>query len=608
MSNFQFRIGETEDGKPVRMDLATLIETKLLDVANSGAGKSYLLRVLIERTAEKVQWIVIDPEGEYSTLREKFDFMLVGPDGELPVDVRSAGLLARKIMETRVSTIIDLYGLLEIRPQWAANFLNALMTLPKSFYTPVMVLIDEAHKFAPETPTGSKEEREHIQQSRRAVITLTDSGRKQSRGAAIATQRLSKLAADARGDLNNNFIGRMVQDLDRERAAEILGIRSRDSVQLRDLPPGTFFAFGPAFLTPGVLKVKIDQAITRHPKAGERHLLDVPKASDALKHLVEQMGDLPARAEEEAHTLETLQSENARLRRELAARPTQERVVVQEPRVEIQVVEKPVLNGQLPRLEAALDRMTTDFVQPLTVGLSNLIEPIMIELRSIHEAIERVQNTPAPVIAPRSMDFSKYANMTREQIAADTDVMAATKALRATTPSFNETSNEAMSGVFSPATSHITAYMRDLLKTFGKRHPLPLTKSQLALLAGKGKHSSALDSALAKIKRLGLVTSGNEMNLTESGFHALGADVPEQPHTFQDIVRLWREMLNEYERALFDPLLNAPHGLTLDELSERSGKSKTSSQFQSTVAMFVKNKIAMRRGERIVLHNPLAGR
>jgi len=585
MSNFTFRIGETDDGKPVRMDLATLIETKLLDVANSGAGKSYLLRVLIERTAEKVQWIVIDPEGEYSTLREKFDFMLVGPDGELPVDVRSAGLLARKIMETRVSTIIDLYGLLEIRPQWAASFLNALMTLPKSLYTPVMVLIDEAHKFAPETPTGSKEEREHIQQSRRAVITLTDSGRKQSRGAAIATQRLSKLAADARGDLNNNFIGRMVQDLDRERAADILGIRSRDSLQLRDLPPGTFFAFGPAFLIPGVRKIKIDQATTRHPKAGERHLLDVPKASDALKHLVGQMGDLPARAAEEEETLERLQTENARLRRELAARPTQERVVVQEPQVEVQVVEKPVLNGQLPRLEAALDRMTTDFVQPLTGGLSNLIEPITIELRSIHDAIERVQNAPAPVIQPRVITF---------QPTPARSTTHSTPQARAKVPSVDD--------------AEITDYMRDLLKTFAKRHPLPLTKSQLALLAGKGKKSSALDSALASIKRMGLVTSRNEMNLTESGFSALGADVPLPPQSFNDIIALWREVLSEYERALFDALLRAPHGLTLDELSERSGKSKTSSQFQSTVAMFVKNKIATRHGDRLVLHNPLGAR
>jgi DNA helicase HerA-like ATPase len=82
MSNFQFRLGETDDGKPVMLDLPTLIETRLFDLASSGGGKSYALRVLIEKTAGHVQWIVIDPEGEFSSLREKFDFLLVGKDGE----------------------------------------------------------------------------------------------------------------------------------------------------------------------------------------------------------------------------------------------------------------------------------------------------------------------------------------------------------------------------------------------------------------------------------------------------------------------------------------------------------------------------------------------
>lgn len=566
MSTFQFRIGETEDGKPVRMDLATLIETKLLDVANSGAGKSYLLRVLIERTADKVQWIVIDPEGEYSTLREKYDFMLVGPDGELPVDVRSAGLLARKIMETRVSTIIDLYGLLGLRAEWVAAFLNALMTLPKALYTPVMVLIDEAHKFAPETPTGSKAEREPIQQSRRAVITLTDSGRKQSRGAAIATQRLSKLAADARGDLNNNFIGRMVQDLDRERAADILGIRARDSVQLRDLPPGTFYAFGPAFLTPGVFKVKIDQAVTRHPKAGERHLLDVPKASDALRQIVQQMGDLPARAAEEARTLESLQAENARLKRELAARPTQERIVVQEPRVEIQVVEKPVLNGQLPRLEAALDRMTNEFVAPLTQGLSGLIEPLAVELRSIHAAIERVQSAPAPGLPSRGTPLRPTP---ARSAAAVAPVQPPPRVVETTVAE----------GLTAPQQRIL-----DALAEFESLGLLTPHKSNVAVFANQSPTSSGFQNNLGRLRTLRLIEYPGSGRITLTGQGRAAAHPAQAIRTLDDLHQAWVQRLPRPQAKILSIVIAAyPHAVGKNELAERAGQSATSSGYQNNL-------------------------
>ena len=61
-------------GGNVSIDLTRLLETRLLIQANSGAGKSWAIRRLIEQTANNVQQIIIDPEGEFSTLREKPSF------------------------------------------------------------------------------------------------------------------------------------------------------------------------------------------------------------------------------------------------------------------------------------------------------------------------------------------------------------------------------------------------------------------------------------------------------------------------------------------------------------------------------------------------------
>ena len=66
----------------MNIDLDSLIHTRLLLQANSGGGKSHLLRKLLEVSHGKVQQIVLDLEGKFSTLREKFDYLLIGKEGE----------------------------------------------------------------------------------------------------------------------------------------------------------------------------------------------------------------------------------------------------------------------------------------------------------------------------------------------------------------------------------------------------------------------------------------------------------------------------------------------------------------------------------------------
>ena len=97
-----------ETKQNVTINLPKLISTRLLIQANSGGGKSWLIRRLLEKTYGKVQQIVIDLEGEFSTLREKYDYLLVGKDGEIPANIQTAELLAIKLLKLNVSTIIDL--------------------------------------------------------------------------------------------------------------------------------------------------------------------------------------------------------------------------------------------------------------------------------------------------------------------------------------------------------------------------------------------------------------------------------------------------------------------------------------------------------------------
>ena len=93
------------------VNLPVMIDTRTLICANSGGGKSYLVRKILEETAGKIPSIVLDIEGEFKTIREKFDFLLIGPMGDVELNPKAAHLLPRKLLELGISTIIDISDL-----------------------------------------------------------------------------------------------------------------------------------------------------------------------------------------------------------------------------------------------------------------------------------------------------------------------------------------------------------------------------------------------------------------------------------------------------------------------------------------------------------------
>jgi len=161
----RFTLGRTDTpAGALHVDLAHLVDTRAAVMASSGGGKSWLFRLIAERVADKVQTILIDPEGEFATLREKLDILLVGEGGDLAADVRTARLLARKLIELRISAVIDLYDVADTwdgRRAYLAAFVEGLMNIPKELYAPRLVLIDEAHQFAPESVGASKDSPAH---------------------------------------------------------------------------------------------------------------------------------------------------------------------------------------------------------------------------------------------------------------------------------------------------------------------------------------------------------------------------------------------------------------------------------------------------------------
>lgn len=182
----------------VMLDIDRLVASRLLIQANSGAGKSWLIRRLLEQTHGLIQQIVLDVEDEFYTLREHYDYILAGrTGGDCPADVKSAPLLARRLLELNVSAIIGLAELKKPdRAKFVKLFLEALIGAPRELWGPRLVVLDESQLFAPEK--GHAE-------SAPAVIDLMTRGRKRGLCGVLATTRISKLDKDAAAEANNKL-------------------------------------------------------------------------------------------------------------------------------------------------------------------------------------------------------------------------------------------------------------------------------------------------------------------------------------------------------------------------------------------------------------------
>ncbi len=547
-----FSIGRTLEGKPVTLDIPQLIDSRLLVQANSGGGKSWLLRLIAERVADKVPIVILDPEGEFGTLREKLDIALVGQGGEIATDVRSAGLLARKVAEMRFSAVIDLYDLkLPDRRKYVRLFLESLMSIPRSLWHPMLVILDEAHIFAPEKSHGEAE-------STNAVIALMSQGRKRGIAGLLATQRLSKLNKDA-CETNIVFIGRTWLDTDQDRAGKILGLRGQDRQMLRDLPPGQFYGFGPALNTPGVTCINVDTVITTHPKPGERHTLEVPQSSAAIRDIVAQIGDLPKQAEEETRTLADAQRKIAELERLLRARPVQ---LEQKVETRIERIEVPMLGDGDARdlLEAAREASRIgDKLASISAGIR----------KSVDDAA-RIKTTPvraiATVVPPRARMPSSAKPTTPDAVQAT-----------------------------------LRSGERKMLQVLASRYPVKYTRSQLGTLAGFTPSGGTFGNYFGTLKRLGFITeNGRDVEITQAGLDYLGADIPPQPETTAELLAMWKAVLREGERKMLDQLVEIyPEAMTRQDLGERTGFTHTGGTFGNYLGSLRRNRLIEVDGDQV---------
>lgn len=515
----KINIGTCKD-KNVNIDLDILLKTRLLIQANSGGGKSWAIRRIAEQAFGKVQIIIIDPEGEFPTLREKFDFILVGKGGETPADTRSAALVAHKLLELHASAVCDLY---EMKPsqrhEWVKLFLESLVDAPKNLWHPLLVIVDEAHVFCPEKGAGESVASE-------AMISLATRGRKRQFCAIWATQRLSKVKKDASGEMLNRLVGPTFEDVDLKRAAELLSILPEDrrefDEQMRIEEPGNFHAIGRA-ISKTRLMVRIGQVQTTHEMTEGKYTVEPPPAPEKIKALLPKLSDLPQEAEQKARNEAELKKENAELRRQLSARPT-----IKIPEVQVKEVEISVLkNDELQRLEQVAKE------------IGNFGDQFVSLSRNILTTIKSA-NTKS-LSAPRFIPRQPVALPVRQKPVQNGD-------------------------------EKLGKAHRSILTVLAQ-YPQGRTDVQLALLSGYAVGTGGFNNAIGNLRTMGYLTGNkSNMQITQEGLNTLGEF--EILPIGSELVEYWKRKLGKAERQAFEVLVSIyPNDMDRDELAISAGYS-----------------------------------
>jgi hypothetical protein len=552
------RLGQytDEEGGELLLDLKKAVH--MMMQSNSGGGKSNAISLLCERASGKIQIIVLDWEGEFSSLREKYPFVIAGKGGDVPARPDSAALLARRALEHRFDLVNDLSEMTRHEKiLFSERFLNALDQAPKELWHPVIVIVDEGHELAPEK--GQSE-------AKYATAAMASRGRKRGYILVVATQRLAKLSKDVAAELQNNLIGLCVKDVDRKRAAEELGFtEKKDILALRDLEAGEFHVFGPALNPRRVRKAKLDKAETFRP-ARERLRHRMPAAPAKVKEVLGKLVDLPKEAADEARDVATLTMRVRDLEREVKAARAEKSPPPPAPKLD-----EKALKALAGRARANFAKEAEGIVRCALKVFKTSIET---DLKNFSHAVET--------------DLSaKVRALTDEvpTVPAARPIAARVAPARAAhhPPAHPPQRAAAENGADS---EQLGACPRAVLKFLAARQGKHFSRSQIGAWINYSMKSSLFESSMAKLVKLDLVGREHGKYFVDSAridrvLSILGSDYEEPPRNLYE----WLPKFKPTPAAFLKEFLDNPdHVFTRQELSERTGRSITSSGFENGVA------------------------
>jgi hypothetical protein len=205
------------------MTLQSLIGESIAVLGIKGSGKTNTAAVLIEELlAHGLPLTIVDIEGEYWGLKERFDVVVVGQSAnvDIPITTAHAGAFAEYSMTQGVSLILDLSGFdSDEAMAFLLAYFNTLWEVASRLRRPYQVVLEEAHEFVPQGVRSPL---------KTTLARIALRGRKRGLGMVLISQRSAKVEKDVLTQAAIVFLHRVVHPIDMKIYQEILPLPSKE--------------------------------------------------------------------------------------------------------------------------------------------------------------------------------------------------------------------------------------------------------------------------------------------------------------------------------------------------------------------------------------------
>jgi len=520
-------------------------------LAMSGAGKSNTAVVMAEELFENsVPWVAIDPKGDWWGIRSSSDGkgpglavpVFGGLQGDLPLLETAGKEVAELIADTRLTCILDVseFSSKAAQLRFLTDFAETLL---KKNRDPLMVFCEEADDYLPQRVMSSEAK------CVGAWTKLVKRGRFRGVFVTLISQRSAALNKDALNQIDTLIPMRITAPRDRKAIEEWVmahGIGKELIDSLNTLEDGEGWLWSPQKLK---LMERLRFRRRKTYDSGETPTLKgsrpAAKLADVdLAAVEERMAKAVEKAKQEDP--EELRKEIAALRKQLAERPDQP-----EPRVVEVPVEVPVFPDELKERVLTMLRRISTAAEPLIAEIENgTFDPAPGKIRHPPSATPKSGrasgDSPSPAPAPEK-------------------------------PRDN------------PGTSELPKGAAKMLRTLVQRHPMKLSRSQLATLSGYSVKSSTVSVSLTAMRNAGVIEEGDGLFWpSQAGFDEIG-EVPPPPGP-GELVATWRRALSGAALAFFDVLAERnPQPLSREVLAREAGYSINSSTVSVSLTTLRRN-------------------
>jgi len=289
-------IGNDGD-RDVAVDAQELVTGRTCIIAQSGAGKSWGIAVICEQLLQaRIGFCLVDTEGEYSSLAERFSIIRIGSGEGCDVDLERANL--RDVMQqaicSRTAVIFDVSES-DMREN-VARLAEVLYDLESTLKKPFLLILEEADKFIPQSGEAISK-----------IEEISRRGRKRGLGLLVATQRPSLVTKNVLSQCNNQIIGKLSIENDLK-AVSLFFSSHREVAELAELEPGEFFVMGG--ISHGKVKMRFRDRICKHGGQTPR-LVPAPPVRPGERSRAEPCGGNPRQEPAEPAVVEPPLARNA---------------------------------------------------------------------------------------------------------------------------------------------------------------------------------------------------------------------------------------------------------------------------------------------------------